>query len=83
MVPTHYCLRHTNNNGCVLRNWSLQGKAAEPGADWVQIRRHDNDQTLAKQGHSVGAWPIDGEAMIRKAILPVRYGGCYVGRYNR
>ena len=21
--------------------------------------------------------------MIRKAILPVRYGGCYVGRYNR
>ena len=22
-------------------------------------------------------------SMIRKAILPVRYGGCYVGQYNR
>ena len=34
---------------------------AEPGADWVQIRRHDNDLTLTQQRYSVGAWPIEGE----------------------
>ena len=63
VVPTHYCLRHgSGSESHVLRNWSLQGKAAEPGADWVQIRRHDNDETLAKQDYSVGAWPIEGEA---------------------
>ena len=62
VVPTHYCLRNDSNQTHVLRNWSLQGKAAEPGADWVQIRRHDNDETLAKQRYSVGAWPIEGEA---------------------
>ena len=61
VVPTHYCLR--NSNGIyALRNWTLQGKTAEPGADWVQIRRHDNDETLATQNYSVGAWPIEGEA---------------------
>ena len=65
VVPTHYCLRNDsrNSNGtAALRNWSLQGRTAEPGADWVQIRRHDNDETLAKRKYSVGAWPIEGEA---------------------
>ena len=46
----------------MTRNWTLEGKTAEPGAsDWVQIRRHDNDLTLARQEYSVGAWPIEGE----------------------
>ena len=63
VVPTHYCLRHDGvNQSHALRNWSLQGKTAEPGADWVEIRRHDNDHTLAAQNFSVGAWPIEGEA---------------------
>ena len=62
VTPTHYCLRHHDNEGYVLRNWSLQGKAAEPGADWVEIRRHDNDETLAQEKFSVAAWPIEREA---------------------
>ena len=63
VVPAHYCLKKDEGNAnCVLRNWTLQGKTAEPGADWVQIRRHDNDETLAKRAFAVGAWPIEGEA---------------------
>ena len=59
VVPTHYCLRHDENSGYVLRNWTLEGKGAGPDDDWQQIRRHDNDQTMAAQAHSVGAWPVD------------------------
>ena len=61
VVPTHYCLRNDSSADHQLRNWSLQGKTAEPGANWVEIRRHDDDETLAKQAYSVGAWPIEGE----------------------
>ena len=59
MVPTHYCLRNDGNSGHVLRNWTLEGKGAGPDDDWQQIRRHDNDQTMAAQYYSVGAWPVD------------------------
>ena len=61
VVPTHYCLRHEGGNpGHVVRNWTLEGRAADAGAeDWQQIKRHDNDATLAKQQYSVGAWPVD------------------------
>jgi len=61
VVPTHYCLRSDTNNAQMLRNWTLEGKTAEAGADWVQIRRHDRDATLATEAFSVGAWPIEGE----------------------
>ena len=33
-APTNYCLRTDNHGNYSLRNWSLQGEAAEPGADW-------------------------------------------------
>ena len=70
VVPTHYCLRNSDGGGNIhrvtrsgdsaLRNWTLEGKAADAGAeDWQEIRRHDNDWTLAAQPHSVGAWPVD------------------------
>jgi hypothetical protein len=60
VVPTHYCLR-TDQHGSshVVRNWTLEGKAADPGADWQEIRRHDNDQTIAAQQYAVGAWPVE------------------------
>ena len=60
VVPTHYCLRNDADANCVVRNWTLEGRAADAGAeDWQQIKRHDNDETLAKRAHSVGAWPVD------------------------
>jgi hypothetical protein len=60
VVPTHYCLRHDGTNAsCVVRHWTLEGKAADPGADWQEIRRHDNDETMAAQQFAVGAWPVE------------------------
>ena len=60
VVPTHYCLRTDENGGSyAVRNWTLEGKAADPGADWQEIRRHDNDATMAAQQYAVGAWPVE------------------------
>ena len=60
VVPTYYCLRTDAHGGSyVVRNWTLEGTAADPGADWQEIRRHDNDQTMAKQNYAVGAWPVE------------------------
>ena len=60
VVPTHYCLRNSAHNGHASRNWTLEGRAADAGAeDWQQIKRHDNDGTQAAQRFSVGAWPVD------------------------
>ena len=60
VVPTHYCLRtDANGDSYVVRNWTLEGKAADPGADWQEVRRHDNDETMAKQHYAVGAWPVE------------------------
>ena len=60
VVPTHYCLRHdANGSSYAVRNWTLEGKAADPGADWQEIRRHDNDATIAKRDYAVGAWPVE------------------------
>ena len=58
VVPTHYCLRNDDDGGYAARNWVLEGKAADEG-DWQEIRRHENDATLARQSFAVGAWPVD------------------------
>ena len=60
VVTTHYCLRNSAGSAPV-RNWSLEGRAADAGAeDWQEIRRHDNDETLAQyEKYAVGAWPVD------------------------
>ena len=58
VVPTHYCLRNDDDGDCSARNWALEGKAADEG-DWQEIKRHDNDATLARQDYAVGAWPVD------------------------
>ena len=59
VVPTHYCLRTDGDGNHAVRNWTLEGKAADPGADWQEIRRHDNDETMPKQKFAVGAWPVE------------------------
>ena len=60
VVPTHYCLGNAGDTSVTLRNWALEGRAADAGAeDWQEIRRHDNDETLALHSFSVGAWPVD------------------------
>eukprot|EP01045_Picozoa_sp_COSAG04_P004561 COSAG04_NODE_200_length_20490_cov_33.582021_2_plen_3075_part_00 len=62
VVPTYFCLRNDQAGSYPLRNWTLQGKTAENDADWVDIQRYSNDETLARVAYSVGAWPIEGEA---------------------
>jgi hypothetical protein len=57
VVPTHYCLRNDVNSRAVARNWALEGKA--DGGDWQEIKRHENDTTMATQKYAVGAWPVD------------------------
>ena len=79
VVPAYYCLRHGYSAGFQLRNWTLEGKTAEPGADWVQIRRHDDDETLAKQPYSVGAWPIEGEERAFRHFRIHQHGKCSSG----
>ena len=63
VVPTHYCLRmsQANHPSRVLRNWTLEGKTALPGAGWEQIYKHDNDETMAPFSYSLGAWAIEEE----------------------
>ena len=45
----------------------------------MQIRRHDNDETLAKEKHSVAAWPIEGEARAFRHFRVHQHGKNAVG----
>jgi hypothetical protein len=66
----------------VARNWTLEGKAADAGAgEWQQIKRHDNDETLAKQSYSVGAWPVDAGGRAFRH-LRVRQHGRNAGNHD-
>ena len=58
LIPSHYALRHGNNKGkFVPRSWLLQGSI--DGEEWICLRRHENDASLAARGFSEAAWPID------------------------
>ena len=65
LVVTDYCLRadhgtsthESAHEGSVKfspRNWCLQGSL--DGAQWVTLRRHDNDSSLTM--YSIAAWPV-------------------------
>ena len=81
VVPTHYCLR-TDENGdaFVKRHWTLEGKAADPGADWQEIRRHDNDATMPKQKFAVGAWPVEAGGRAFRHFRIRQHGKNAVGK---
>ena len=56
--PDHYCLRHDNNGGCVLRHWRLEG--SHDGRAWVALRTHTNDASIAEASMATAAWPVEG-----------------------
>ena len=84
VVPTHYCLRHDQNGKhYALRNWTLEGRAADAGAeDWQEIRRHDNDETLALQNYAVGAWPVDAGGRAFRHLRIRQHGKNAEGMYT-
>ena len=49
----------------------LQGKNGD-GDDWVELKRHDNDASLAETKHSVAYWPLGGENVTKTAYRHFR-----------
>jgi hypothetical protein len=66
-----YDLRHGNNTQLrVLRNWNLEG--SNDGVEWVVLRRHVNDTSLAERAHSTASWEVnnpDSLAFFRFRII--------------
>jgi len=57
IVPNYYSLRFGNNNeGCILRNWELQGQ--ESSGQWKTLRKHVGDTTLTKPFQEA-SWQIN------------------------
>jgi hypothetical protein len=53
-------------------NWSLQGKSGD-GDEWVELKRHDNDASLATTTYySVAYWPLVGENVTKTAYRQFR-----------
>jgi hypothetical protein len=71
VLVTGYCLRNDGNTGHALRNWSLQGKSGD-GDEWVELKRHDNDASLATTNFSVAYWPLVGENVTKTAYRQFR-----------
>ena len=58
MVITRYTLRHDAHGGSrVLRNWNFEGST--DGVEWVLLRQHVNDTSLAEQKHSTASWDVN------------------------
>lgn len=60
---SHYTLAHCGRGVGVrraLRNWALQGSLN--GVDWVTLREHVNDQTLAPIPLATGTWSVSQPA---------------------
>jgi hypothetical protein len=67
-----YDLRHGNkfDSSHVLRNWNLEG--SNDGVEWVVLRQHVNDTSLAETAHSTASWEVnnpDGLAFSRFRII--------------
>lgn len=76
LVPDHYCLRSTSGEGGKLRSWVLEGfrewgadSDREPrrdasggkSGDWVLLREHKQDTSLALTHCSAACWPLNNE----------------------
>ena len=58
--PTWYCLRNGDDVGySALRNWVLQ--ASQDGHDWVSIKAHNDDDSLAERKFSEAAWAVEAQ----------------------
>ena len=58
--PTWYCLRNGDDVGySALRNLVLQ--ASQDGHDWVSIKVHNDDHSLAERKFSEAAWAVEAQ----------------------
>ena len=70
---------HTGVHGPDCLSWRVMAVTGVGSRQWIHFLCQDAHSLLL---HVRAWWPAIA-AIVRKAILPVRYGGCYVGRYNR
>ena len=60
LTPTRYCLRSDDHGRIKIRNWELQG--SNDDQEWVTLRKHEGDTSLAAMPMSTADWPIEGPA---------------------
>lgn len=57
LKPTHYSLRHINNNSLhALRDWMFEGSIN--AVQWICLKKHINDKSLKKPS-STKTWKLD------------------------
>jgi len=62
VAVTRYTLRHdAHGANYVLRNWNFEG--SNDGVDWVVLRQHVNDQSLAAQQYATASWDINPDGL--------------------
>ncbi|KAK8646349.1 hypothetical protein V6N13_120139 [Hibiscus sabdariffa] len=65
LMCNYYTLRQDGSRA-YIRNWKFQ--ACMDGRTWVDLRVHENDQTMCKPGQ-FASWPVTGP----NALLPFRF----------
>ncbi|XVF74114.1 hypothetical protein PTKIN_Ptkin13bG0034200 [Pterospermum kingtungense] len=65
LMCNYYTLRQDGSRA-YIRCWKLQGCA--DGRSWVDLRVHENDQTMCKPGQ-FASWPVTGS----NSLLPFRF----------
>lgn len=67
LIPNHYCLM-TDQCPRKLRTWELQAMVGGENGEWITLRKHENDDSLTEEPHSVAHWPLQ-----LKDETPFRY----------
>lgn len=57
LIPNHYCLM-TDQCPRKLRTWELQAMVGGENGEWITLRKHEDDESLAEEPHSVAHWPL-------------------------
>jgi hypothetical protein len=62
VAVTRYTLRHGQFGARhVLRNWNFEG--SNDGVEWVVLRQHINDQSLAEQHYATASWDVNPDGL--------------------
>ncbi|KAK6245679.1 hypothetical protein SCA6_008769 [Theobroma cacao] len=65
LICNYYTLRQDGSRA-YIRCWKIQGSV--DGRSWIDLRVHENDQTMCKPGQ-FASWPVTGT----NALLPFRF----------
>jgi hypothetical protein len=62
LAVTRYTFRKDAQGGCyALRNWNFEG--SNDGVEWVVLRQHVNDQSLAAQQYATASWDVNPDGL--------------------